>query len=360
MTSAQTTPAEQADTFQYFAQHRAAGYAPLYAQLATAIADDPTLLAIAALARPGQSTPDLLLAAVHDLLHDHRAHPAARFYPSLTDHPDVDDDPAPVVLGFCHEHLDDIAERVATRLVQTNEVRRCTFLTPALLAAARLAQPAPLALIEVGAAAGLNLLFDHYSYRYSGPDWHTEITGTPGAPVLDCTLTGPLHPPVTDSMPQVAWRAGIDLNPLNPADPADRQWLTALVWPDHAERAARLTHALDAAASHPTQIHPGDAVDVLPRLAEQAPPQTQLVIYHCAVLAHTPPAARARFTDVLLDISNTRLVLWIQAEPRPDNDPRRLRLTICANGQISADHPLGRYHPHGEWLDWCGDHQLSQ
>lgn len=359
MTSAQTTPAELAATFRYFAEHRAAGYAPLYARLATAIAGEPALLAVAALAREGQSQPDLMLAVVHDLLHEHRGHPAARFYPSLTDHPDQNSDPAPAVSAFCHEHLDTIAERVATRLVQTNEVRRCTFLAPALLAAARLTGPAPLALIEVGAAAGLHLLFDHYNYRYTAPDWRAEITGTPDAPLLTCTANGSLRPPVSDPMPQVAWRAGIDLNPLDAADPADRQWLTALIWPDHRDRAARLTAALDTAAANPPDIHRGDAIDALPTLACQAPLDAQLVVYHCAVMAHTPPAARARFAEVLLGCAQTRTVLWVQAEPRADNDSRRLRLTVCANGRISDDHPLGRYQPHGQWLDWCGDDQFS-
>lgn len=83
------------------------------------------------------------------------------------------------------------------------------------------------------------------------------------------------------------------------------------------------------------------------------------MIYHCAVLAHCPPAAQARFTQTILDCSRTRQVLWIQAEPRPDNDPRRLRITTCANGQVTADLALGRYQPHGEWLDWSADTRFS-
>lgn len=48
-----------------------------------------------------------------------------------------------------------------TRRTQTNEVARCALLLPVLT---RL--PAPLALIEVGAAAGLGLRLDRWAYRY--------------------------------------------------------------------------------------------------------------------------------------------------------------------------------------------------
>jgi hypothetical protein len=46
--------------------------------------------------------------------------------------------------------------------VQQNEVRRCTLLLPAFALAAGTVR-SPLALVEVGASAGLNLLFDRYA-----------------------------------------------------------------------------------------------------------------------------------------------------------------------------------------------------
>src|SRR5204863_3139109 len=49
------------------------------------------------------------------------------------------------------------------RRTQTNEAARCATLVPLL---ARL--PQPLALLEVGASAGLCLLIDRYAYDYGG------------------------------------------------------------------------------------------------------------------------------------------------------------------------------------------------
>ncbi|MHB8246796.1 MAG: DUF2332 family protein [Acidimicrobiales bacterium] len=89
-----------------------------------------------------------------------------------------------------------------------------------------------------GAAAGLTLLVDFYSYDYGD----RKLTGLdPDAPVLSCRPIGAV--PVPDAVPEVAWRAGLDLNPLDPSDPADVEWLSCLLWPGEEGRAERLAAA---------------------------------------------------------------------------------------------------------------------
>jgi len=51
---------------------------------------------------------------------------------------------------------------VTTQRVQTNEVQRCTALIPAFELVFRRGDNRPFALVEIGASAGLNLLWDHY------------------------------------------------------------------------------------------------------------------------------------------------------------------------------------------------------
>ena len=97
---------------------------------------------------------------------------------------------------------------MSTGLVQTNEPRRCTFLLPAFATVARLAGDRPLALIEVGASAGLNLLFDRYGYDYGAG----RFAGDPGAPVVYLRCKAML-PPLHAGLPQVTTRVGIDLQP---------------------------------------------------------------------------------------------------------------------------------------------------
>ncbi len=58
--------------------------------------------------------------------------------------------------------------------------------------------------------------------------------------MLECELTGTLPP---TRLPEVVWRAGLDLNPLDVTNPADLAWLEALIWPEHAHRRDRLRAA---------------------------------------------------------------------------------------------------------------------
>lgn len=115
-------------------------------------------------------------------------------------------------------HRAAIAEVLEHRFTQTNVPGRCAVLLPVL---ATLLQP--LALLEVGASAGLCLLPDRYGYD-DGPD-----ARLPGSPVLHCAVSP--GTPVPTRHPEIAWRARLDLHPLDASDADDRAWLEALVWP---------------------------------------------------------------------------------------------------------------------------------
>src|SRR5712691_3822934 len=148
-----------AQRFVRFADQECGAYAPFYDRLARGIAGDPELLTVAAHTRSGQQAPLLLLAAVHYLLLGGADHALGAFYPSVTHRTAAPPgDPMPAFRAFCRDHRDALIELVSTGLVQPNEPRRCTFLLPAFATVARLAGGRPLALIEVGASAGLNLL----------------------------------------------------------------------------------------------------------------------------------------------------------------------------------------------------------
>jgi hypothetical protein len=344
-----TSPDELAATFQHFAVRRCGTYAPLYARIGAAIADDHELLAIASSAAPGQSPPDLMLAAAHFLLAREPAHPLARYYPTLTPQP-ATGDPSLAFREFCMQRRSQLTALVSTRRVQTNEVRRCCYLLPAVMVAAQLAGQ-PLALIEAGASAGLNLAMDYYAYDYG----IGAMIGVPASPLtLRCRLDGTRRPPLHLPTPQVGWRAGIDLHPLDPASPDDAAWLRALVWADHPGRDALLAAALTAAATRPPiPLHAGDAAERLPAVVASAPASMTVCLFHTAFLAHFPPLDRERFEHLVAVLSTARPIYWVQAEPRHDPAEPRLRLTSCEDGRITGQWPLGSYHPHGEWLEWA-------
>src|SRR5215212_8705594 len=163
--------------FRKFVEAESVWSSPLYTRLSLGIADDPEVLALAAEATAGP-IPNLLLAAVHYLLLRDPDQPLAAFYPSLTPEPDTTGDPYPAFHAFCLAQRDAMHTLLTTRLVQTNEVRRCALLLPAFARAAWRAPDRPLALVEIGPSAGLNLLWDRYGYDY-GPGGQA---GDPASP----------------------------------------------------------------------------------------------------------------------------------------------------------------------------------
>ena len=338
--------------FVRFADQECGDYAPFYAQLAHGIARDPELLAIAACTRSGQQAPNLLLAAVHYLLLRGTNHALGAFYPSVAPLATVPPgDPLPAFRSFCRDHRADLIELVSTGLVQTNEPQRCTVLLPAFATVARLAGGTPLALIEVGASAGLNLLFERYGYDYGAG----RAAGDLGSPIrFTCMLRGGVLPPIHTGMPPVAARVGIDLHPIYAADPQATLWLRALVWPEHPARAALLQQALALARREPPPLLAGDALAVLPQAVAEAPAGAALCVFHTATLAHFPPEARERFHALILELARQRDLFWLSSEGSGNSGRRGLYLTILTafqNGR-RMERQLAYSHPHGTWLEW--------
>jgi hypothetical protein len=149
------------------------------------------------------------------------------------------------------------------------------------------------------------LLFDRYSYDYAGH----RIAGTdPLAPALRCEPRGPV--PVPPRLPDICWRAGLDLNPLDVTSGDDVRWLSCLVWPGEGDREQRLAAAIAAARRDPPVIHRGDLLTDLPALAAQAPGGATLVVYHSAVLACLTPQDRRRFAATVRRMP----AVWLSSE----------------------------------------------
>ena len=240
-----------------------------------------------------------------------------------------------------------VRETVLTRATQTNEVARCATLLPVLAGL-----PGPLALIEVGASAGLCLHPDRYSYRWSDGS-ALDPAGGPSRVVLTCEVSG--NPPLPVAMPEVVWRAGIDLNPLDVGDDDAMAWLENLVWPGQDERRARLRAAIDVAREDPPVLVQGDLVDTLPALVDQAPPEATLVVFHSAVIFYLPPGRRADFARMMGKLVGARRVHWISNEG-PEVVPG-ISLSAPPDGcfALALDGvPVALTHGHGRSLHWLG------
>ena len=117
-----------ADAFRRFAEIECRGSSPLYEQLSQAIAADDDMLSLAAHASRGQPAPNLLFAAAQFLLFQGQPSELVRFYPNLTATVERPDQAFPAFREFCQQNQARMIHLLETRRVQTNEVRRCSYL----------------------------------------------------------------------------------------------------------------------------------------------------------------------------------------------------------------------------------------
>jgi hypothetical protein len=202
----------------------------------------------------------------------------------------------------------EVEREMRARATQTNEPRRCATLLPTFAAI-----DGPVALIEVGASAGLCLYPDRYSYLYTSPDGgrtRLDPTDGPSDVVLPCAIEGP----VPTRMPDVVWRAGIDLNPLDVRDPADLAWLEALVWPEHTDRVETLRAAANVVAADPPRLVTGNLLDGLPDLVAAAPAEATVVVQNSAALYYLTPAELVTFAETMAGLRRTRGAVWLSNE----------------------------------------------
>jgi hypothetical protein len=300
---------------------REAGRSPLYAEWAAGVAGDDDILGWLAGLPRGKRQPNLLFASVRLLA----GTPAD--FASLRE-----------VLRTRRAEVEAV---VLSRRTQTNEPARCALLLPALAAL-----PQPLALLEVGASAGLCLLPDRYAYDYAG-----RRVGN-GGPVLRCRPEGGV--PVPDALPEVVWRRGLDLSPVDVRDADAVRWLELLVWPGEEYRLDDLHGALAVAREDPPPVVPGDLVTDLPALAAEAPADATLVIFHTAVLAYVPSAGRAAFAEIVRSLD----AVWL-ANEEPGVLGLKGRGPALASGPPPEDPFNMALARDGEVIAWTDGHGVG-
>lgn len=260
--------------------------------------------------------------------------------------------------------LDDdgtIRRTILRRSTQTNEIGRLATLLPALAGIAA-GTDRPLALVDVGASAGLNLYPDRMAYRWTGdvvraldPETGAGEAPWPAAPVLACQTGGRV--PLPKALPAVAWRGGVDLNPLDVADDEQMAWLATLVWPEHDDRRARLAAAVAIARHEPPVLVAGDLMQELDATVATAARHGEVVVMHSAVAAFLEEDQRRALVSKMSDLVGRGACHWVSNEsPRvlpevtatgPPMPPERHDFVLGLDGRAVA-----WAHGHGRHLTW--------
>lgn len=309
-----------------FAEVEALGRSPLYEEIARGVSADREIIGFLLTLPEEKRQPNLLLAAVR-----HQ-------FGTPSDWSDF--------RQTLFSNRDAVGALMRERSTQTNEPARCATLLPIL---AQLRQP--LALIEVGASAGLCLLPDYYRYDYGRGMIHARMASAQ-FPVFACAVNE--QTPIPHALPEIVWRAGLDLNPLDVADETLTGWLETLVWPEQTERLANLRAAIKIATVIKPRVVRGDLLGgVLVQLCREAPKDATLVIFHTAVLAYvSDPAKRQAFAERAMAfcqywISNEYPGVFPEISNRAGARGAPGRFLLAMNGV-----PAAWTDPHGAALEW--------
>ncbi|MEI2354927.1 DUF2332 domain-containing protein [Mesobacillus zeae] len=334
------------ETFRNFAEIECKGSSPLYERLSIDISADREMLQFASSARRGQPVPNLLFGSVHFLLQKGSESPLREYFGSLTENPRTPDGQAfHHFKQFCMKNEGDVRTILQTKLVQTNEVRRCSYLFPIFCYIQSLIDQ-PLALIEIGTSAGFQLLFDQYKYSYDCG----ETYGNPSSNVMITSeIKGEGRPILGMSTPQVASRIGVDLRVNDFSSDEDELWLESLIWPEHQERRKLFKQAAKIVQEHELKLIEGNGVELLLEISREVPKDEALCVFHTHVANQMSLKSKIGLLETVSEIGKERDIFHIYNNIQD----RNLHLDSYISGKEVA-RTIGKTDGHGRWFTWEG------
>ncbi|MBT2636958.1 DUF2332 domain-containing protein [Bacillus sp. ISL-39] len=327
--------------FRRFAVHECRESSPLYEFLSLKIAEDGEMLELASSAKNGQPVPNLFFGAVHYLILKGFKHRLSAFYPSITNHPGKAENAYPAFVDFCQKYSYEIIGLLKNKIVQTNEVGRCSYLYPVFSHIYQITKK-PLALLEIGTSAGLQLFMNQYSYSYGTG----EIYGNPYSEVhLSSVIKGGKTLLQQMNHPEVATRIGIDLHINDVRNTEDYLWLKALIWPEHGERREIFEKAASYVSNQSLRLIEGDGVELIRSLATEIPEEQVICLFHTHVANQMPVETKEKLLEHIKEIGERRAIFHIYNNIYD----AKLHLDYYLDG-IESLNTIGETEGHGRWF----------
>jgi hypothetical protein len=335
--------AQLSERFKNFAKRECRGSSELYEYLSLKIAEDDEMLELSSYAREGQPVPNLFLGTVHYLLLKGKEHNLKEYYQSIVESPRGIEDSFAHFKDFCQLYREEIISILKSKLVQTNEVRRCAYLYPSFCFIYNKVKK-PLSLIEIGTSAGLQLLWDKYCYSYG----NNEVYGNKHSNVhITAEIKGDNIPSFLLNSPPIASRVGLDLHINDLANSEDYLWLKSLIWPEHQERRELFENAANLFYKNPVKLIEGDGIALLADVVEQIPENTTICIFHTHVANQIPEDSKYELIEKIKIIGSKRDVFHLYNNMWD----RKLHLDYFING-IEYNKKIGETDGHGRWFYW--------
>jgi hypothetical protein len=336
--------------FLNFSEKECKNTSKLYEFLSLKIATDNELLEICLNSRNNQPIPNLLFGAVHYLLLKGKEHKLKEYYPSIVVEAKPFNESFDYFKDFCLIHKNKIISILETKLVQTNEVRRCAYLYPAFSFIFEETKK-PLALIEIGTSAGLQLLWDKYSYSYNTD----EVVGDKSSKLnITSEIIGGITPFLHLTPPPITTRIGIDLNTVDLNDYEEYLWQKSLIWPEHKERLKMFESAANYIKDYPVQLIEGDGVTLLSEIVKNVPKDSIVCIFHTHVANQMPLEIKKSLLSNIESIGLERDVFHIYNNIQD----RNLHLDYYLNG-VEHKQTIAETDGHGRWFKWLLQSELQ-
>ena len=169
---------------------------------------------------------------------------------------------------------------------------------------------------------------------------------------LHCVVRGDCMPSLPTTLPPVAWRMGLDLNPIDLRNAQHYLWLQALIWPEHHDRVALLEDARLIYHQHPPLLRRGDLATALADSLAEMPAYATPVIFHTHVFNQVSGDVRERVIQQIADFSRERTLYRVGNDlEKPELQSFPLTLQVYQNGAMTTHH-LADVDGHGRWLQW--------
>jgi len=337
---------KQADLWRFLAGEMRHWNAAFCAQLCDAIAEDEDLQCIAMNTRPGQP-PTQFLAAAQYLLIRGAQHELRQHFPSLNGGTKASGDPIPLFKDFCNLHRNEIIQIIRTHATNTNEIARSAGLNAGFRTLASQSKE-PLHLIEIGPSAGFNLLWDRYEIDYVKEGVSHKAKARNPLLTVEVELRGNVPP--LNSPPEVASRLGLELNPVDLDNQDERDWLRAVVHPDHIARHERIKKILALRREERAEIRGGDAIALLPKVLSELPAGGTVCVYHTFAVYQFSDEMKEELEKIFTEASESRAIWRLSNEWGPNG---KCPLTLSKYERGTVTHQTLAYcDMHGKWIEW--------
>ncbi|MEE9433017.1 MAG: DUF2332 domain-containing protein [Sphingorhabdus sp.] len=201
---------------------------------------------------------------------------------------------------------------------------------------------------ELGASAGINTMMERYHYDLGG-----VMAGPAGSPMqIKPEWRGP---PPPDNPVEITAITGCDQAPVDLSDAASALRVKSYVWPENAERIARMDAAIKLACERRPDVAKTDAADwVEQRLAAPQEVGVTRVFHHSIVWQYIPEDRRQRIYAALTaageNATAEKPLAWMGLETNRKTFRHELKIRYWPGPEKTA--LLGQAQAHGAWVEW--------